>query len=101
MPGLDGLEATRRLLAGLPVATAPRVIVLTTFDIDEYVYAALQSGASGFLLKDVTPGAARRRRPHGVALATRCWRLRSRAGSSSATRDHPSHPPATPPRSRP
>ena len=56
MPGLDGLEATRRLLAR-PTGrrTAPRVIVLTTFDLDEYVYAALQSGASGFLLKDVTP----------------------------------------------
>jgi DNA-binding NarL/FixJ family response regulator len=59
MPGLDGLEATRRLLDGRPGAAAttpaPRVIVLTTFDLDEYVYAALQSGASGFLLKDVTP----------------------------------------------
>jgi DNA-binding NarL/FixJ family response regulator len=55
MPGLDGLEATRRLLDGRQAATAPRVIVLTTFDVDEYVYAALQAGASGFLLKDVTP----------------------------------------------
>ena len=58
MPGLDGLEATRRLLGG-ESATAtvapPRVIILTTFDLDEYVYAALQAGASGFLLKDVTP----------------------------------------------
>ena len=55
MPGLDGLEATRRILDDAPVATAPRVIVLTTFDADEYVYAALHSGASGFLLKDVSP----------------------------------------------
>ena len=57
MPGLDGLEATRRLLDGRsPSSSAsPRVIVLTTFDLDEYVYAALQSGASGFLLKDVSP----------------------------------------------
>ncbi len=54
MPGLDGLEATRRLLDGRS-ASSPRVIVLTTFDLDEYVYAALQSGASGFLLKDVSP----------------------------------------------
>jgi DNA-binding NarL/FixJ family response regulator len=53
MPELDGLEATRRILAdGEP---SPRIIMLTTFDIDEYVYTALRSGASGFLLKDVTP----------------------------------------------
>jgi DNA-binding NarL/FixJ family response regulator len=58
MPGLDGLEATRRLLATGPApdtSRSPRVIILTTFDLDEYVYAALQAGASGFLLKDVTP----------------------------------------------
>jgi DNA-binding NarL/FixJ family response regulator len=54
MPGVDGLEATRRLLDG-GEARPPRVVILTTFDVDEYVYAALQSGASGFLLKDVTP----------------------------------------------
>jgi DNA-binding NarL/FixJ family response regulator len=54
MPGVDGLEATRQLLDGSP-GTAPRVVILTTFDLDEYVYAALQAGASGFLLKDVTP----------------------------------------------
>jgi len=52
MPGLDGLEATRRLLA-LP--TPPRVLVLTTFDLNEYVYEAMKTGASGFLLKDVRP----------------------------------------------
>ena len=76
MPELDGLEATRRILAE-PAATAgsaatavpgepadavpdgagarPRIIILTTFDLDEYVYDALAAGASGFLLKDVTP----------------------------------------------
>ncbi len=54
MAGLDGLEATRRILENR-TARSPRVIILTTFDLDEYVYAALQSGASGFLLKDVTP----------------------------------------------
>ena len=54
MPELDGLEATRRIL-GSSVAEAPRVIILTTFDLDQYVYAALTAGASGFLLKDVTP----------------------------------------------
>ncbi|MBW3654426.1 MAG: response regulator transcription factor, partial [Actinobacteria bacterium] len=51
MPGLDGLEATRRL-AGAGVQLGTRVIVLTTFDVDEYVVEALRAGASGFLLKD-------------------------------------------------
>jgi len=54
MPGLDGLEATRRIVDGATGSPA-RIIILTTFDLDEYVYAALQSGASGFLLKDVSP----------------------------------------------
>ncbi|MEV8230825.1 response regulator transcription factor [Streptomyces sp. NPDC079167] len=53
MPETDGLEATRRILTGAP--GEPRVIMLTTFDLDRYVYAALAAGASGFLLKDVTP----------------------------------------------
>ncbi len=53
MPKLDGLEATRRILTG--GEDEPRVIILTTFDLDHYVYAALAAGASGFLLKDVTP----------------------------------------------
>jgi len=53
MPELDGLEATRRILTGAP--GEPRLIMLTTFDLDHYVYAALAAGASGFLLKDVTP----------------------------------------------
>jgi len=50
MPGMDGLEATR-LITGGPAA-APKVVMLTTFDLDEYVYEALRAGASGFLLKD-------------------------------------------------
>ncbi|MBV6695782.1 response regulator transcription factor [Kitasatospora aureofaciens] len=54
MPGLDGLEATRRILSDT-VDDPPRVIMLTTFDLDQYVYAAMAAGASGFLLKDVTP----------------------------------------------
>lgn len=52
MPRLDGIEATRRLLAD---GDGPGVLVLTTFDLDEYVYAALRAGASGFLLKDTPP----------------------------------------------
>jgi len=53
MPGVDGVEATRRLFRD--PATATRVLILTTFDLDEYVYDALRAGASGFLLKDVDP----------------------------------------------
>ncbi|MDG4826748.1 response regulator transcription factor [Asanoa sp. WMMD1127] len=52
MPVLDGLAATRQLLDGRPAGTPPRVLVLTTFDLDDYVYEALRAGASGFLLKD-------------------------------------------------
>jgi DNA-binding NarL/FixJ family response regulator len=54
MPGLDGLEATRRI-TGDPALTGVRIIMLTTFDLDDYVYEALRSGASGFLLKDARP----------------------------------------------
>ena len=52
MPHMDGIEATRRLAA--QATPGPRVLILTTFDLDEYVYDALRAGASGFLLKDVT-----------------------------------------------
>jgi DNA-binding NarL/FixJ family response regulator len=52
MPGLDGIAATEEIAAG---ASPPRVLVLTTFDLDEYVYEALRAGASGFLLKDTQP----------------------------------------------
>lgn len=64
MPQLDGLEAVRRIMAdreqpmsssSQPVSNCCRIVMLTTFDLDEYVYAALRAGASGFLLKDVTP----------------------------------------------
>ena len=51
MPAMDGLEATRRILTSSPA----RVVILTTFDADEYVYGALQAGASGFMLKDAPP----------------------------------------------
>jgi DNA-binding NarL/FixJ family response regulator len=54
MPDTDGIDATRRILAD-GGEDAPRVVILTTFDLDEYVYDALRAGASGFLLKDVPP----------------------------------------------
>ncbi|TDD22953.1 response regulator transcription factor [Nonomuraea diastatica] len=62
MPELDGLQATRAL-----AATGVRVVVVTTFDLDEYVYEALRSGASGFLVKDAEPGEIR----HAVRVAAR------------------------------
>jgi len=52
MPELDGIEATRQIVAA---GSPARILVLTTFDLDEYVYAAIRAGASGFLLKDVRP----------------------------------------------
>ncbi|MYS91015.1 response regulator [Streptomyces sp. SID5464] len=56
MPGMTGVEATARILQGWPhPGPRPRVLVLTTFDLDEYVHAALRAGASGFLLKNTTP----------------------------------------------
>jgi DNA-binding NarL/FixJ family response regulator len=54
MPRLDGIAATEQILA-LPIPDPPRVLMLTTFDLDDYVYAALRAGASGFLLKDAPP----------------------------------------------
>ncbi len=55
MPEMDGLEATRRIIASQGGRADVRIIILTTFDLDQYVYAALSAGASGFLLKDVSP----------------------------------------------
>jgi DNA-binding NarL/FixJ family response regulator len=54
MPSMDGIEATRQI-TGSPRTAATRVLILTTFDLDEYVFAALRAGASGFLLKDTPP----------------------------------------------
>ncbi|MGW9206446.1 response regulator [Embleya sp. NPDC055664] len=54
MPGMDGLEAARLIVAD-PALTAVRVVILTTFDLDEYVFEALRNGASGFLVKDTEP----------------------------------------------
>ena len=55
MPVLDGIAATRELAGGGDHDDRPRVLVLTTFDLDEYVFEAIKAGASGFLLKDATP----------------------------------------------
>ncbi len=52
MPGMDGVEATRRIRAASAGGGGPRIVILTTFDLDQYVFAALRAGASGFLLKD-------------------------------------------------
>ena len=78
MPTLDGIEATRQL--GADDGAAPKVIMLTTFDLDEYVYDALGAGASGFLLKDVAGRDAVR------------GRSRRRSGGGAARPDR--HPPA-------
>jgi DNA-binding NarL/FixJ family response regulator len=55
MPEVDGVEATRQIVTSHPDGDGPRVVMLTTFDLDEYVLGALRAGASGFLLKDATP----------------------------------------------
>jgi DNA-binding NarL/FixJ family response regulator len=55
MPGLDGIEATRRICGAAPTADV-KVLILTTFDLDSYVFSALRAGASGFLLKDTPAG---------------------------------------------
>ena len=54
MPGVDGLEATRRIVAD-PALSGTKVVILTTFELDEYVFEALRTGASGFLVKDTEP----------------------------------------------
>ncbi|MFD1930338.1 MULTISPECIES: response regulator [Nonomuraea] len=90
MPELDGLEATRRIVG----ARTSRVVVVTTFDLDEYVYEALRAGASGFLVKDAEPGELRqavRVAARGDALlspgVTR--RLIERFAATAAPRDEP------------
>ena len=77
MPGIDGLEATRRIVADRPVCRG--VLVLTTFDLDEYVFEALRAGASGFLLKDAPADELIARRAGRSPPATRCSRPRSPA----------------------
>ena len=75
MPRLDGVEATRQI-CGLP--GGPRVLMLTTFDLDEYAFAALKAGASGFLLKDVPP--------HELLFAIRCVHSGDSVVAPSTTR---------------
>ena len=77
MPELDGIEATRRLLAAAGEQPV-RVLMLTTFDLNEYVYEALRAGASGFLLRTSRPSSSPRASASSPR-ATRCWRRRSRA----------------------
>ena len=87
MPGLDGIEATRKLTSDQGART--RVLMLTTFDVDEYVYDALGAGASGFLLKDVTAEQLFEavRVVAGGGLSRRaCPMLRLRSASSSRRR---------------
>jgi DNA-binding NarL/FixJ family response regulator len=112
MPRLDGIEATRRIVAalsandvpadGVPAGTdavpaGPRIIILTTFDLDEYVYAALAAGASGFLLKDVTPehlvAAVQLVRTGDALLAPSITRrLVERYAARPGQPGHPAHP---------
>ena len=75
MPRLDGVEAARRICA---VGESPRVLMLTTFDLDEYAFAALKAGASGFLLKDVPP--------HELLFAIRSVHSGDRVVAPSTTR---------------
>ena len=93
MPVMDGLEATRRIVAG---NDSPHVLILTTFDLDEYVFDALVAGASGFLLKDVAPEDLLA----GIHIISRGDSLLSpsvtRRLIASFVRDHP-RPPQPPP----
>jgi DNA-binding NarL/FixJ family response regulator len=92
MPGLDGLEATRRIVADERLAGV-RVVILTTFDLDEYVYEALRVGASGFLAKDVEPGELR----HAVRVAARGDALLSPGVTRRLIAEFAARPAAEPP----
>jgi DNA-binding NarL/FixJ family response regulator len=94
MPELDGIEATRRLLAGTRSADPPvRVLMLTTFDLNEYVYDALRAGASGFLLKDTPP----QRLADGVRLIAAGEALLAPAITRRLVEEFAHHEPAAPP----
>jgi len=79
MPTMDGLEATRQITAD-PLLAEVRVLMLTTFDLDEYVYQALRVGASGFLLKDTPPGGICWRPSGWWPPGMPCWPRASPAG---------------------
>jgi DNA-binding NarL/FixJ family response regulator len=95
MPGMDGIEATRQVLA-LP--DPPAVVVITTFDLDEYVYSALRAGAKGFLLKDAGPElltqAVHAAAAGDALIAPRITRrlLETFASGDAATAGHPTEP---------
>jgi DNA-binding NarL/FixJ family response regulator len=95
MPGIDGLEATRRIVAD-PALSGTRVIVLTTFERDEYVFDALRVGASGFLLKDTRPAklldAVRTVADGGALLAPSVTRTLIREFTALAPRSTTPHP---------
>ena len=95
MPVMDGLQATHQILGGAPAR--PRVLMLTTFDLDEYVYEALRAGASGFLLKDATAAElihAVRVVAAGDALLAPSVTRRLIADFARQPRPHPPFPPA-------
>ena len=94
MPGIDGIEATRRL-AGADVTDPLAVVVITTFDLDEYVYAALKAGARGFLLKDAGPdllGQAVRAAANGEALISPSITARLLGAFATSRRAEPRQP---------
>ncbi|MEV1006945.1 response regulator transcription factor [Streptomyces sp. NPDC049881] len=89
MPRMDGLEATRRILE-VREAPLPRVLMLTTFDLDEYVFEALRAGASGFLLKDATAGEL----VHAVRVIAAGDALLAPSVTRRLIEDYATHPPA-------
>jgi DNA-binding NarL/FixJ family response regulator len=90
MPGLDGIQTTRQLLTGM--ASPPRILVVTTFEHDDYVYGALQAGAAGFLLKRATPTEI----THAIRLAATGDSLLFPAAIRNLAAHHAPHQPATP-----
>jgi len=95
LPGIDGIEATRRITAD-PALAATRIIVLTTFEHDQYVFDALRHGASGFLLKDTTPAdllrAVRTVADGGALMSPSVTRTLVRAFAATAPRARAPHP---------